>query len=898
MRIVAIAAVLTAVLAGGLRGEAVSAGIGGRLSLQDLGVVVAPQIADRDWRMLGTSGGYTPSHDGFYSFSMKDGKGEVVSGRARFSREGDGVRANWDFEVKRDYECNSFRIDVAIPCAAHAGGGFAAGDKKGAFPDKYDGNAWIGGFSADALAVTTRSGRGWKIALDKPRRIGLQDNRKWNSDVFSAQIKVGDNSLKAGERHSFSMLLTPGDGDFTFHTGVVTITAGPDWVPVKDATDIVPGSAMDFSRQGWIDAPAGKHGRVVAKGAHFEYEKLPGKPQRFYGVNLCFSANFPERAAADELASRLSRMGYNALRIHHYESQLTEGSPDGTAINEKRMAQLDDLAAACIEKGIYLTTDLFVSRRPTWRAIGEDRKGNCTDYKDLCLFHEGAYSNLCEFTRQFLCHVNPRTGRRWADEPALAWIALINEGNPGNHGFSVYKSSPVAMAKWKAWLAEKKKSEPAAYGDVAEDAIPGDAYEKSKQCRAFVAFLADLERAFDARFMKFLREEIGCRALYSNMSSWYNPVEYQRVRTAYDYVDDHFYVDHPHFLEEKWRLPSSCPNANPARYASSGFQGVVNHRLLDRPFTITEFNFSGPGRWRGVGGIMLGAQAALQDYDGIWRFAWSHDSKGLLDSMPLSYFDTARDPLTRATERAALCLFLRRDIEPLGRVTALSVPDGQDDKSISRGGMDSFKQLWYGWYSRLGTVVGEPPAGLFASFAHPGLSSVDEAGLKAKLGNMKSGDGHVILDREHGIFGVVSPRTCGFSCEGGTAAAGSLFAEISMAPSAVWVSSLDGHPVESSRRMLLSHVTDVQDESITYADVERKVLLKWGKLPHLMQRGRAEISLRIAGNANKNPKVYALSANGARRGEVPAEVVNGRLTFSADTARDPQEATFAYEIVR
>jgi len=680
--------------------------------------------------------------------------------------------------------------------------------------------------------------------------------------------------------------------------GKVTVTAGPDWVPIKDSTDIVPGSAMDFSSQGWIDAPAGKYGRVVAKGPHFEFEKLPGNPQRFYGVNLCFGANFPERKAADELASRLVRSGYNALRLHHYEMGLTEGSSDGTRINERRMAQLDDLAAACIEKGVYLTTDLYVSRNPTWRAIGENRDGRCDNYKDLCLFHEGAYSNLCDFARQFLCHVNPRTGRRWADEPALAWIALINEGNPGNYGFAPYKSSPVATAKWKAWLAAKKKSEPAAYGDVREDVIPDNAWEWTKQCRAFAAFLADLERDFDARFMKFLREEIGCKALYSNMSSWYNPVEYQRVRMAYDYVDDHFYVDHPQFIEAQWRLPSKCPNVNPARSDSAGFQGVVNHRLLDRPFTITEFNFSGPGRWRGVGGIMLGAQAALQDYDGIWRFAWSHDERGLLEPAPLAYFDTARDPLTRATERAALCLYLRRDVEPLSRVTPMIVPDGKDDPSISRGGMDGFKNLWYGWYSRLGTIVGgEPPAGSFGSFAHPGLSSVKDADLKAKLDGIKPGDGHVIIDRERGVFGVVSPRTCGFSCEDGEVAAGPLSAKVSVAPCAVWASSLDGLPIESSRRMLLSHVTDVQDESIQYADADRKILLKWGRLPHLMQRGRAEISLRLSGDA-KGLKVYALSANGARRCEVPWKAVAGGVAFTADTARDPEDATFAYEIVR
>ena len=40
---------------------------------------------------------------------------------------------------------------------------------------------------------------------------------------------------------------------------------------------------LDFSNMGWRDAPAGKHGRIVAKGSHFEFEKLPGVAQRFHG---------------------------------------------------------------------------------------------------------------------------------------------------------------------------------------------------------------------------------------------------------------------------------------------------------------------------------------------------------------------------------------------------------------------------------------------------------------------------------------------------------------------------------------------------------------------------------------------------------------------------------------
>ena len=67
-----------------------------------------------------------------------------------------------------------------------------------------------------------------------------------------------------------------------------------------------------------MDAPAGKHGRVVVRDGHFEFEKLPGVKQRFYGVNLVFGACYMSEAETEELADRIARMGYNTVRIHHH----------------------------------------------------------------------------------------------------------------------------------------------------------------------------------------------------------------------------------------------------------------------------------------------------------------------------------------------------------------------------------------------------------------------------------------------------------------------------------------------------------------------------------------------------------------------------------------------------
>ena len=64
----------------------------------------------------------------------------------------------------------------------------------------------------------------------------------------------------------------------------------------------------------------------------------------------------------------------------------------------------------------------------------------------------------------------------------------------------------------------------------------------------------------------------------------------------------------------------------------------------------------------------------------------------------------------------------------------------------------------------------------------------------------------------------------------------------------VWVSSLDGEPIARSSHLLLTHLTDVQNSGIRYADEALTILLDWGKLPHLMRRGAARIELALDAN--------------------------------------------------
>ena len=238
----------------------------------------------------------------------------------------------------------------------------------------------------------------------------------------------------------------------------------------------------------------------------------------------------------------------------------------------------------------------------------------------------------------------------------------------------------------------------------------------------------------------------------------------------------------------------------------------------------------------------------------------------------------------------------------------------------------------------------------------------------------------VVIDPETGTFLLDTPRTAGGFAESGAHAAGPLHVKFLggitaiadkadsdntgnigntgdiPTPATVWVSSLDGEPIARSSRLLLTHLTDVQNSGIKYADEALTILLEWGGLPHLMRRGAAEIELQLSASARKSQtsanengdanldlpsvdkddhfgwfdnsanagwRVFRLSPSGRRIGEVscawqPADQAltsrassgglqrpsgdatgeAGTLRFTADTAIDPSSAMFLYEIVR
>ena len=655
----------------------------------------------------------------------------------------------------------------------------------------------------------------------------------------------------------------------------VVIRENREWIRLDSPRTIQAGSPLDFS--GMLDAPAGKYGRItVAPDGHFSFEKAPEKRIRFVGVNLCNKAQFLTHEESDALAERLARLGYNAIRIHHHDNWLVKkDAPDSLTLDMEMLDHLEYLFAACRKRGIYITTDVFVSRKlkagdriPEWIPGGRGYQ-----MKALLPISRAAMENWKEFARRWLTHRNPYTGMTWAEDPALYLVSFTNENN-------LY-----AKLAEEPGIAEQYRK---LFGKWMKQNRPGEkAGEAALQNRHFLEFLYTLQHQSILEQAKFLKEELGLQALRTDVNM-HNKTPLALIRRDLDAVDDHKYHDHPRFPINRWKLPGLYrQRSGIASLGNEVPEQLFAPRLFGKPFSITEYKFCAPNRFRSEGGPMIGGYAALQGWDALYQFAWAHSDRAVNTDLQIGTFDFANEPLAQLSDRLVMFLFRRGDVSASESRFAWNVPGNFWNTNLPEECPVDFSRL--GLIAGIGTAVdGKTMPGVT-------LLSFDEAAGKAPLPDAKiqtlrrtlsesgvatSSTGQLRLDSRKNTLAIRTPRTLSATLASGTLEAGGLTVSGIASPTTVSVSSLNAEPVSRSTQLLLFHLTDVLDSGTTFKGERRQYLLRWGKLPHLVLRSPAEIALRLDGNSR--PEVKALRLDGSVYGKVASRFSNGILRFTAD----------------
>jgi hypothetical protein len=112
---------------------------------------------------------------------------------------------------------------------------------------------------------------------------------------------------------------------------------------------------------------------------------------------------------------------------------------------------------------------------------------------------------------------------------------------------------------------------------------------------------------------------------------------------------------------------------------------VALRRVAGKPFIVTEYNHAAPNSYSSEAFLEICAVAALQDWDGIFAFAYSHRRDQWDTKHVTSFFDIDQHPTKMATLPAALSLFYRADIQPPAKASIAQVTMAGAIDSIRKG---------------------------------------------------------------------------------------------------------------------------------------------------------------------------------------------------------------------
>ena len=274
-------------------------------------------------------------------------------------------------------------------------------------------------------------------------------------------------------------------------------------------------------------------------------------------------------------------------------------------------------------------------------------------------------------------------------------------------------------------------------------------------------------------------------------------------------------------------------------------------------------------------------------------------------------FDTVGDPMKFLSDRLGILLFLRGDVRKAKELLPISVPDNYTD-SKSRfftrqvGGVYPPVLKNWGFVSRIGSKVAND--GLFsAETDEPEGETVEKirSYLKTDAGMLdlnrkfaKSSTGELTLDGEKGVFLIDTPKTAAVvSVDAVNGSAGVLNVNIHKGFALVSASAMDGKILKESGKILLFHLTNVQNFNQRFSDSTLALMETWGAPQHVVRRGVADVELTLT--PGETPRVYGVDLFGERIGEVPSKFNSstGKLLFTADTFA-LKHPCMVYEIVR
>ncbi len=417
--------------------------------------------------------------------------------------------------------------------------------------------------------------------------------------------------------------------------------------------------------------------------------------------------------------------------------------------------------------------------------------------------------------------------------------------------------------------------------------------------RDYLEFLWDVERRYFDDMYRFIKDELGARAMVSGTQVEYSP---SIIQERLDYIDTHAYWDHPTFPATAWDSQNWYVQNNSMVASTTGgtLTKLALTRIDDRPFVVSEYNHSAPNTFSSEAFLLAGAYGAFQDWDGLFAFAWSHNGV-YWPTYITNSIDIKSHPTKLVTLPAAAALFLRGDVTsdrqqvlvPLnekdqlhiltGRgigaiaATAVGVPDTlplQRRVAIGTGHLsnDADDIVWSGNDQTRETRL-VPSAGSEIG-SSTGELRWDLSGSKAGL---------VVIDtpRSKAVIGYGSGRS--FDLSGVRVTPGPT---LQNGWSAITLTVIEGEDFATPGRILITATGYVENTGMGWENLGGAVTVRdrWGQGPPLVEGIPARLELPASSD---HVCVYALDRAGNRRETVPIAGAAAEPALTADEGERP-----------
>ncbi|MBI4977064.1 MAG: hypothetical protein HZC28_06245 [Spirochaetes bacterium] len=656
-----------------------------------------------------------------------------------------------------------------------------------------------------------------------------------------------------------------------------------DWYecPIAWRGTIQPGSALDFS--GLNHKPAGKFGFVKSRNGVFEFEKEPGKPVRFWGINFAIAGPFPDKELAAGIAQCAAAQGVNLVRLHLYASSYTLLVGDNGEINKEMLDKMEFLVAELEKNGIYIFMDL--NDGLPYEAMNGMTNVPFKNLKLASIFDPELRKATKRLATELFTHVNPYNGKPLASDPGVAMFEIINECSMFIDWGTLQKSVPepyLGKLKviWSEWLAKN---------GIADRPLP-DSFKVDNTTRKFAE---ELQLQYLQEMGSHLRS-LGIRAPISGDNITFALGELRAsVNAKMDYIGEHSYFDHPNVSSRPMTYNDNKAITRPVSQLPL-ISDLAKGALNGYPLVNGEWNFCFPNDYRCEGIPYAAAYAGYQDWGGMVFYCATGSFDGgrwsrFTNNPGILIHSQQTDPATWGLSHVGAALYRRGDVAPAKRDLEAILPDSAIDDNI----LPIRKMPFLPALGRYRMTFSGPDgkSNWLGDLSRSDLAPADAyRKVLEKIGDTESGGEYIVSDTKQirryaamGLLFIDTPKTQsvnGRLCDipkSGDGLSG-MKVESAMTWASVNVTSIDGKDISSSGRLLVTAVGNARNKT-TKIDAAGGLIFNMGAAPVIAEPVNAKISIKNAAGT----KVFVINPlTGERVKTIPSVRSGDTLTFSID----------------